>query len=60
MPRVSMKNSHFVRKVHLKFETMAPKTLIKYRVAVRLFFLVEELSRFFLSCRPIGAGFSGG
>jgi integrase len=38
MPRLSMKNSRFVRKVHIKFESMAPKTLIKYRVAVRRFF----------------------
>ncbi len=38
MPRPSRKACTFVRKVHIKFESMAPKTLIKYKVAVRRFF----------------------
>jgi hypothetical protein len=38
MPRVSMKSSKIVRKVHIKFESMAPKTLIKYKIAVKRFF----------------------
>ena len=38
MPRASRKAGTFVRKVQIKFESMAPKTLIKYKVAVRRFF----------------------
>jgi integrase len=38
MPRGSLNKGRVVRKVHIKFESMAPKTLIKYKLAVRRFF----------------------
>jgi hypothetical protein len=37
MPRVSRGRVGTVLKVHIKFVSMAPKTLIKYKVAVRRF-----------------------
>jgi integrase len=37
MPRVSRSKAGTVTKVHIKFVSMAPKTLIKYRLAVRRF-----------------------
>jgi integrase len=37
MPRVSRNTAGKVTKVHIKFVSMAPKTIIKYRIAVRRF-----------------------
>jgi hypothetical protein len=46
MPRVSRSRAGTITKVHVKFVSMAPKTLIKYKLAVRRFLRWRKASNF--------------
>jgi integrase len=46
MPRVARSRAGTVTKVHVKFVSMSPKTLIKYNIAVRRFLMWRKASSF--------------
>jgi integrase len=46
MPRVARSRAGIVTKVHVKFVSMSPKTLIKYKIAVRRFVAWRKASGF--------------
>ncbi len=46
MPRVARSRTGTITKVHVKFASMAPKTLTKYNMAVRRFLKWRKASNF--------------